>query len=200
MADIEIELLRTAITNITCAHRAKQFEGEYTLPLSAMLKVSLQTIAKHSDFLQGLLSALPRQEEELQENAPAEGETLPGNKYAIEVRFDAAKRNGFMKPSLRAGDYLFKAAPMYGNNPGAVYITRISNNEYLGKLKDKQLTLAPHARNEAGIILQIAQNPEEEAIKYGQQTGECSICGRTLTNKESLERMIGPICAEKMGF
>lgn len=32
---------------------------------------------------------------------------------------------------------------------------------------------------------------------YGQGTGTCGICGAELTNAESIERGIGPICASK---
>lgn len=34
---------------------------------------------------------------------------------------------------------------------------------------------------------------------FGKATGVCCICGRTLTNEESVNRGIGPICAEKHG-
>lgn len=37
----------------------------------------------------------------------------------------------------------------------------------------------------------------EEAKEYGRKTGTCYMCSRTLTNKESIEAGIGPICANK---
>lgn len=37
----------------------------------------------------------------------------------------------------------------------------------------------------------------EEACKFGKLYGRCMVCGRTLTNPESIERGIGPICAER---
>lgn len=37
----------------------------------------------------------------------------------------------------------------------------------------------------------------EEAKEYGLQTGVCVCCGRTLTDPESVERGIGPICLTK---
>lgn len=40
----------------------------------------------------------------------------------------------------------------------------------------------------------------EMAEQYGKTTGQCAICGRVLTNEESIERGIGPICAEKVNF
>lgn len=49
-------------------------------------------------------------------------------------------------------------------------------------------------------LQQIAQNPTIAAKVYGQQTGNCSCCGKELTRKDSIERGIGPICAEKFGL
>lgn len=37
----------------------------------------------------------------------------------------------------------------------------------------------------------------EEASAFGVAFGTCAICGRLLTNPESVERGIGPVCAER---
>jgi hypothetical protein len=42
--------------------------------------------------------------------------------------------------------------------------------------------------------------PREAAIRYGKEIGRCAICNRTLTNNESIERGIGPVCAEARGW
>jgi len=53
----------------------------------------------------------------------------------------------------------------------------------------------------AQIITAIrAAGPEQAAKNYGHQLGQCSLCGRTLTNPESIEAGIGPICAGKAGW
>lgn len=41
---------------------------------------------------------------------------------------------------------------------------------------------------------------EETATKFGKLYGVCAICGRTLTNEESIERGIGPVCAGRQGW
>jgi len=46
----------------------------------------------------------------------------------------------------------------------------------------------------------VAKDPSAAARAYGLRTGQCSICGRELTNAESRARGIGPICAERFGF
>jgi len=43
----------------------------------------------------------------------------------------------------------------------------------------------------------IEVDPEAAAVLYGKASGNCSICGRDLTDPESIERGIGPICAAK---
>jgi hypothetical protein len=55
---------------------------------------------------------------------------------------------------------------------------------------------------EAGLISKIARGgwrkmTKEEAASFGRLYGVCLACGRTLTDPESIERGIGPICASK---
>lgn len=56
------------------------------------------------------------------------------------------------------------------------------------------------AANPVAALMKIAANPAEAAANYGLHIGKCGICGRTLTNDESRERGIGPICAGKWGW
>jgi hypothetical protein len=41
---------------------------------------------------------------------------------------------------------------------------------------------------------------KQGAFQYARMSGNCAICGRTLTTPESIERGIGPVCAEKVGW
>jgi hypothetical protein len=52
----------------------------------------------------------------------------------------------------------------------------------------------------AAILAKIAADPHAAAVRYGREIGECSMCGRTLTDPESIRRGIGPICANKHGW
>lgn len=52
----------------------------------------------------------------------------------------------------------------------------------------------------AGAVMKL--KPEmrlklDDAKAFGHRTGRCGCCGRTLTNPESIELGIGPICAER---
>lgn len=46
----------------------------------------------------------------------------------------------------------------------------------------------------------IKADPKAASVLYGTKLGACGVCGRTLTNQESRDLGIGPICAKKMGW
>lgn len=48
------------------------------------------------------------------------------------------------------------------------------------------------------IIDAIAADPLAAATLYGKTTGRCGICSRELSNPESIERGIGPVCASRI--
>ena len=52
----------------------------------------------------------------------------------------------------------------------------------------------------ASVLERLAKDPRIAAIRYGQEIGECAICGRALTEEGSREAGIGPICARKVGW
>jgi hypothetical protein len=124
----------------------------------------------------------------------------------LEATFQVAKDHGINQPKLRLGLYLFKVASALGNNAGAIWVTLAAKNEfgereYLGKIKDGRFQPSRACTAEqAAEIEDVAAHPAEAAKAYGQRTGMCCVCGRTLTKNESIDAMIGPICAEKYGF
>lgn len=46
-------------------------------------------------------------------------------------------------------------------------------------------------------LLRIEADPEAAAVLHGKLSGRCSVCSRDLTDPASIERGIGPICADK---
>jgi Family of unknown function (DUF6011) len=50
------------------------------------------------------------------------------------------------------------------------------------------------------ILSIIAADPQGALQRYGREIGSCGHCGRTLTDQESRERGIGPICWGKLGW
>ncbi|MEJ7804428.1 MAG: DUF6011 domain-containing protein [Telluria sp.] len=118
---------------------------------------------------------------------------------AMQEAFATATGNGLKRPKMRLAGFVLKLAPATGRNAGAIYIT--ASDEYLGKIADGQFTASRDcdAAKQAEIVT-LCSDPVGSAVAYGQQTGMCACCGRELTDPESIERGIGPICAEKYGF
>ena len=117
----------------------------------------------------------------------------------IEVSFSNAMAKGIKRPKLRLADFHFSPAPVTGNNAGAIYVK--SGETYLGKIAGGKLFKSRECDDQtAGSILAAAADPEAAAVAYGRRFGQCAICARELTNHESIDRGIGPICAEKFGW
>jgi hypothetical protein len=119
----------------------------------------------------------------------------------IEEAFAAARQNGVQRPKTYLGDFKFSMAPASGRNAGSLYVTRTSDDAYLGKVSDGRFFRVREcdAATESAIVA-VASDPKEAAIAFGRRTGRCSCCGRELTNHASIDLGIGPICAEKYGW
>lgn len=117
----------------------------------------------------------------------------------IEQAFQHAQDRGVKRPKLRLDTFKFSLAPVTGRNAGSIYVTE--NEQYLGKITDGKFFRVRECNDEQEArIVAAAADPSTAATAYGQRTGQCSICARELTNSESINRAIGPICAEKYGF
>lgn len=112
----------------------------------------------------------------------------------IRRMFETARGNGYKRPVYRAAGLVITRASGFGKNPGALYV-KTDADDYLGKIIGTAYTGRP-----AAALAAIALDPRGEAIRYGQRTGTCSCCGRTLTNEGSIEAGIGPVCASKWGL
>lgn len=118
----------------------------------------------------------------------------------IEVALAAATASGLAWPKLRLADFVFSPAGASSRNAGAIYV-KGHDGLYLGKIAGGKFARSRDCTDalEAGILA-AAADPLAAAVAYGHQTGSCSCCGRKLTNKESVELGIGPICRDKWGF
>lgn len=129
------------------------------------------------------------------ENAPVVNTAL------LEQAFANAQANGIKKPKLRLDAFKFSLAPAHGANAGAIYVTDAAADAYLGKIKDgKFMRVRDCSAEQEARVIAVMADPKAAAIAYGRRTGNCCICGRELTNAESIELGIGPICAGRMGW
>lgn len=120
----------------------------------------------------------------------------------IEATFATARSNGVKRPKMRLADFIFSLAPETGRNAGSIYVVERESKNYLGKIQDGRFVRNTYncTEEQAAEIAKVASDPHAAAVAYGQRFGQCSICGRELTKGESIDRMMGPICADKYGF
>lgn len=98
-------------------------------------------------------------------------------------------------PKFRFEDLVISRAPDHGVNAGALYVK--IEGEYAGKVKDGKWF---GSQDILPKLEQISKDPLSAAVAYGRRTGSCACCGRELTRHDSIERGIGPICAERFGL
>jgi hypothetical protein len=115
---------------------------------------------------------------------------------AIEALFDHATANGLQRPKLTVDRLQITRAGANSVNAGALYVK--DSGDYAGKIVQSVWNPVRTAASDILELLQaLAIDPKSAAIAYGKQTGLCSCCGRELTNKESIDKGIGPICESK---
>ena len=131
-------------------------------------------------------------------------DTKPSQFEALFNAFEAAKTKGAKRLTLR-----FEGINIKPNRDlSALWVTSQTEKEegnyglqpkYLGKVTPQgcDSRLSDTVKE---IIMGAANDPLTAAIRYGKVSGECSCCGRELTDPRSIERGIGPICATKFGW
>lgn len=108
-------------------------------------------------------------------------DVVPAGRYAIDTADGAVNALAFYKVDR----------PTEGRWAGYVFVKHLVGGE------EQRMSFAASK----SILGKIAQAGAEAAsARYGHEIGECGICARRLTNDESRERGIGPVCAANMGW
>jgi len=173
----------------------------------------------HADMLAALIKygALTPKQETAVRNAAAKSAARKAQWAAEKAERDAGAavltmakiREGFAsavrhlkRPKLRIANVQFSLAPATGRNAGAIYVVRADTDTYLGKITqdDKFITSRDCSAADSETVATVAADPAAAATAHGHEFGQCSCCGRELTNPESVARGIGPICAERWGW
>ena len=117
------------------------------------------------------------------------------NLDAVLAAFGNAFESGLKKPMLHIGRLVFSRAPDTGANPGFLYVK--AEGEYAGKIDPDGGFLKSYKCTDADVqdIAELAK-----AVEHGRRSGRCACCNRKLTAAISVERGIGPICAERWGI
>jgi hypothetical protein len=160
-----------------------------------------ESIRKYGSLTEGQLRAVYNciardQDRAKQRNTPSAKLDLG----VVFDKFNSAKSKGLKRLKLRLEGVQFSLAPDSGRNAGHLYVK--NGDEYLGKVaptgeffksRDCGDDKLEQLKSLSGDLLAAAK-------AYGQKTGQCSCCGRELTNAESIRLGIGPICAENWGL
>ncbi|MFN3756747.1 MAG: DUF6011 domain-containing protein [Flavobacterium sp.] len=85
-------------------------------------------------------------------------------------------------------------------NNNVLFVKNITNGKEVMKVSRNGHVLSNlNAKNIFPVFqafTRFCQNTKQTIIHYGLETGECSICGRPLTDSESIRLGIGPICRQ----
>lgn len=81
--------------------------------------------------------------------------------------------------------------PTEGRWAGKVFVKLQHGDEYTNMGREAGSTM---------LMRIISQGVKECSTRYGRELGRCGVCHRTLTNEESREAGIGPVCRENSGW
>ena len=186
--------------------RAKSF----TFGFAASL---LEGVFRHGSLTENQLAAARRCIARERPATPEEGPAPSPAVSVIEIdgsrinlAFTAATAAGLTKPRLRYGDLLLSLAGSSSRNPGNVYVK--FEGTYIGRLDGTRFvpgrewpTLTEEQRKATTENLRsIAHDPVAAARNHGHSTGNCSACGRFLSDPVSVAQGVGPICFENYGW
>lgn len=124
------------------------------------------------------------------------------NLQAVEQAFARAKSQGIKWPKLTLDGFSLAPAGENSRNHGAIYVTEgARGGTYLGKvLAGRFLPVRECTDDIKARVLEAMADPLASAVAYGKKFGRCAVCARELSDPESIERGIGPICAGRMGW
>jgi hypothetical protein len=167
---------------------------------NAMRQSLMQWGSLTANQLAAVQRCIARDIERAAERAKAEAEAPPVNTVnllAVEEAFGRAKVAGIKWPKLRLDGFVLSPAGENSANAGAIYV-KDDGGTYLGKVLGGAFQRGRDCNDEVqqGVLAAMA-DPLASAVAYGKKYGRCSICARELSDPESIERGIGPVCATK---
>jgi hypothetical protein len=115
----------------------------------------------------------------------------------MRAAFDRAVLGGLQRPKLRLSGFTFALANKNGEAERAIYV-RTEAGRYLGIIRGEAFEPSGTCEPEQAAEIRTAcEDPEGAAGKYGRLSGVCALCGRPLTDPESVALGIGPVCKNR---
>ena len=104
-----------------------------------------------------------------------------------------------------AGRYALRNAPRFKNTITFFEVSRPTEGRWAGRtflsiMQSDERVPVRDPQQRAMILGLIARDTQAAMILFGKESEHCGFCGRRLTNDESRDRGIGPICAGKLGW
>lgn len=81
-----------------------------------------------------------------------------------------------------------------------IHVQRPTEGKWAGYLfmkeqaSDEKFPIRNKGRRDMLLALIVEQGVHDCLARYGKELGHCGVCGRTLTDEQSRERGIGPVC------
>jgi hypothetical protein len=179
------------------------FEGALTNTLLEAHQLAMEAVSKYGFALIKHLIKLP----ELPFRAP--------NVNRVFHEFDKQSQGGHIpsfriaftnidgkKEKLLITFYKLESEDETSFNSNIIRVYNKSNNQTQFCVSRNGLIL-PNPKSKAilpaiEVFTSFSQDPMKMILHYGIETGECSVCGRPLTDSQSILIGIGPICHEKV--
>jgi len=168
------------MANILCAHCKQYHSFVWEVRVCAANQEAAKVFKPFTPQFDSPAYYDPAQQHRLERGVQKMAQTstsVPAGHYALH-------RNGEWK-------FYRVARPMEGRWAGRVFVDRQAGDDYY-PVQGREM------RNH--ILESISTDVQGAMLAYGQQIGRCGHCHRTLTNLDSIERGIGPICASRMGW
>lgn len=107
----------------------------------------------------------------------ASPEDVPDGRYAVEID----------------GQLVFVKVDVveFGKWAGWTFVSQQVSDDFIRMSRDRQNAALDQVRQDGA---------ERAATRYGRELGVCGVCARTLTNENSREAGIGPVCRAKSGW
>ena len=140
--------------------------------------------------------------EERKANAPTVDATKIEEAFA-HARAKAARpgmKGVWTRPlPLTSGDITVEFQAGKGKWEGTLFVKR--DDRDIGRIADGKFSANFKCTDaEQAAVLDCAANPTDAAKAFAKAWSRCCVCGKTLTNDESIGRGMGDVCAAKFGW
>lgn len=119
-----------------------------------------------------------------------------GDYLALVEQMNAGVKSAARKFKVRLPGDIQLSTVNRGQNIGCVYV--YENDTYLTKIDKLGNLCGKVSEDVVNMLLDANDNLLKLAQLYGHETGNCSVCGRGLTDSLSVQMGIGPVCAKRM--